>query len=285
MGKLLPIHGDYYLWLYVPNIAAASIFALLFAVMMILLSWRMYKTRSWFCGYFIAGCLMEFVGYCARAAAANHTDRIGPYVIQNMFILVAPTLFAATTYMCLGRLIRLVGGEEYSIVNPRKMTAVFVTGDLISFMLQGGSAYPSILSQTYPLWAKITKAMIIGGLAIQVVCFSLFALSAIIFHKRIRRYPTARSCANDVNWLQSLYMLYCLSLLIFIRSVFRLVEYSLGKTALSSEWTLYIFDTVPMFLVTVFFFFRYPGNLASKAKDWEGLELQVGGEPLVAGSK
>jgi hypothetical protein len=230
---------------------------------------------------------VEFVGYCARASASNHTDRIGPYVTQNLFILLPPALFAATIYMCLGRIIRLVGGDQYSVIKPRRLTAVFITGDLLSFWVQGGSAYPSILGQTKPIWATIAAAMIIGGLAIQLISFGLFFLSAIIFHRRIHRNPTRRSFEVDPKWVHGLYMLYSISLLIILRSIFRLVEYCLGTTgvALSTEWTLYVFDSVPMFLVAIIFFFKYPSNLVPESDGSVQLEGQIVGETLISGSK
>jgi hypothetical protein len=38
---------------------------------------------------------------------------------------------------------------------------------------------------------------------------------------------------------------------------------------MSHEWTLYVFDSVPMFLVTVIFFTRYPRNMIHKPDDNE----------------
>lgn len=211
-----------------------------------------------------------------------------PYVIQNLFILLPPTLFAATIYMCLGRIIRLVGGERYSVIKPSRLTKVFVLGDVVSFMVQGGSAYPSIAGQTNATWATIAVAMIIGGLAIQVISFGLFSISAIVFHRRIHQSPTRRSFEVDPKWVHGLYMLYSISLLIFLRSIFRLIEYCLGTTgvALSTEWTLYAFDSVPMFLVTVIFYLKYTSNLIPSSYDGMQLESHAtAGETLIASSK
>lgn len=58
MTKLEPTKGGYYLWQYVPSIAAAVIFLLLFLGMTALISWRMYKTKTWFCLPFAIG------GFC-----------------------------------------------------------------------------------------------------------------------------------------------------------------------------------------------------------------------------
>jgi hypothetical protein len=58
-------------------------------------------------------------------------------------------------------------------------------------------------------------------------------------------------------------MLYGVSGLIMIRSIFRVVENLMGNDGypLSHEWTLYIFDSVLMLLVTVIFYIRYPSKL------------------------
>jgi hypothetical protein len=71
-------------------------------------------------------------------------------------------------------------------------------------------------------------------------------------------------------------MLYAVSVLIIIRSVFRVVEYAFGNDGypLAHEWTLFIFDSVPMTLVTAIFFFRYPSNLAQKLDDDAAIQLE-----------
>lgn len=59
-----------------------------------------------------------------------------------MLILVAPPLFAASIYMTLGRLIREIGAETASLVHIKWLTKIFVAGDVISFVLQCGGAFP-----------------------------------------------------------------------------------------------------------------------------------------------
>jgi phosphate/sulfate permease len=66
MPTLQPYHGqtrDVYLWHYVPNIAAAIAFAVLFALATAVHAWKMIKTAMWFCAPFIAG------GICASCPA------------------------------------------------------------------------------------------------------------------------------------------------------------------------------------------------------------------------
>lgn len=193
---VLETHNGYYLWKYIPSIAAAVIFAILFAVAMLAHFWKIYTTQARFCLAFAIGCFcrfipklsprsllmatVEFVGYCARASAHNKTGKLMPYIFQNFFILVAPALFAASIYMTLGRIIRSVKAEKHSLVRVTRLTKTFVLGDVMSFLVQGGSAGLMFQSST----VKIGEAMVVAGLFIQIVMFGLFAITAMIFQVR-----------------------------------------------------------------------------------------------------
>lgn len=198
--------------------------------------------------------------------AHSNTTTMGPYIVSNIFILLSPTLFAASIYMTLGRIIRCIGGEHLSVIKVSRLTKTFVWGDVLSFIVQGNSSSLSILG--HDTWAKVA---VIGGLAIQLLSFSIFWLTAIIFEKRIRRSPTPESLLPGIPWKKSLYMLYAVSALVMIRSIFRVIEYVLGNNGypLAHEWTLYMFDSIPMFIVMVVFLIWYPSELQA-SKDMEG---------------
>lgn len=66
MAVLEPYRGNYYLWNYLPSVPAAVIFILLFLAMTTLVSWRMYKTKTWFCVPFTIGGFCEFNASCSR---------------------------------------------------------------------------------------------------------------------------------------------------------------------------------------------------------------------------
>ena len=57
-------------------------------------------------------------------------------------------------------------------------------------------------------------------------------------------------------------MLCSVSALVLIRSVFRAIEYIQGHDGylISHDWTLYVFDTLPMLLVMLLFYLWYPGS-------------------------
>lgn len=57
--------------------------------------------------------------------------------MQNLLILIAPALMAASIYMILGRIILLTQGEQHAIIKRRWLTKIFVAGDVTSLLLQG----------------------------------------------------------------------------------------------------------------------------------------------------
>jgi len=89
------------------------------------------------------GNIVETIGYVARAINAKQTPNWSttPYAIQSLLLLLAPPLFAASIYMILGRIIRLINGDALSLVRPKWLTKTFVFGDVISFLVQSGGEF------------------------------------------------------------------------------------------------------------------------------------------------
>lgn len=64
-GELLPYKDDFYLWSYVPNMAAAAIFTVIFFLLSLAHTWKMYRYRMWFCLPFVIG------GYCKSPKSSS----------------------------------------------------------------------------------------------------------------------------------------------------------------------------------------------------------------------
>ncbi|GIK05410.1 hypothetical protein Aspvir_009519 [Aspergillus viridinutans] len=261
MAELQSYKG-YYLWHYVPSKAAAVIFALLFLAATLYHVWKIWRMKTYFCICFALGGFFEFVGYCARASAHDKTGRMMPYCIQSVYILLGPALFAATIYVVLGRIIRAVRGEQYSLIRINWLTKVFVTGDVLSFVVQEGAA---------GMMGKI----VVGGLLIQVIMFGFFLITAIVFQSRMRRHPRGLSTSVDIPWKSHLRTLHVVGLLIMVRSVFRVAEFAMGNDGylLKHEWTLYVFDATLMWIVMVVFAYNYPGDINTSLKSLESVGL------------
>jgi len=64
--------------------------------------------------------------------------------MQILLLLVAPALVAASIYMVLGRIIALVEGECHSPIRQKWLTKLFVSGDVLSFLMQAtGKSSPN----------------------------------------------------------------------------------------------------------------------------------------------
>ena len=130
----------YLLYNYKPSLPAAVIFVVLFLIATLLHVFLAYKHKTKFLAAFIIGGLMEAIGYATRAVNAHQSPNYStmPYALQSLFILLAPSLFAASIYMILGRIIRLTHGDSRSIIGPSRLTKIFVLGDVLSFLIQSG---------------------------------------------------------------------------------------------------------------------------------------------------
>jgi hypothetical protein len=206
---------------------------------------------------------VEFVGYVGRALSHSDQWKLGPYIIQSLLLLVAPALFAASIYIILGRIILMTDGEPHSMIRLKWLTKVFVTGDVISFLLQGGGG--GIQSSGTESAMKTGEKLIIAGLFVQLAFFGFFVVIAGLFHARLQRYGPASMLVDlgTLPWKRHLLALYASSALILVRSVFRVIEYLMGNAGylLRHEVFLYVFDAVLMLAVMIIFNFVHPSEV------------------------
>lgn len=188
---------------------------------------------------------------------------------------MAPALFAASIYMVLSRLARSVHGERHLVIKPRWLTSLFVCGDVFSFLVQaaGGSL---LASDSFS--KQSAQNIILAGLFIQILLFGLFAVTTVIFHVRMRKWPSAASSGAGTNagvpWQRIVFMMYTVSGLIMVRSISRVIDYIMGHAGylLTHEWTLYVFDSLFMLLTMLVFVLWYPGRLTAPAHEWNNVE-------------
>ncbi|WYZ42087.1 hypothetical protein EsH8_V_000982 [Colletotrichum jinshuiense] len=109
------------------------------------------------------------------------------------------------------------------------------------------------------------KYVILVGLAIQIIFFGFFFIVTIAFHRRIIREPTTVSRHTDIPWRSYILVLYTVSALILVRSVFRVAEYAMGKDGelMSKEIYIYIFDSLLIFICVVIFNIWHPSRVVS----------------------
>lgn len=126
---------------------------------------------------------------------------------------------------------------------------------------------------------KIGQDVIIGGLFVQLLFFGCFIVTSGLFHRRMRAAPTARSTEPAVRWQTYLATLYVTGLLIWVRSLFRVIEFIEGNDGplMRSEVWVFVFDGLLMLVVLVWMNWFHPGEigllLRGDAPIRNGLEL------------
>lgn len=141
------------------------------------------------------------------------------------------------------------------------------------------------------------RNVVVSGLVIQIIFFSLFMLTTSMFHYRILhpfqshpprlphifcRSPTSATSSLTFGKLmyqhqpfpysQYLYTIYFASILILTRSLFRIVEFVGGHAGslMTVEWYLYVFDALLMFGVMVSLNVRHPGMIGARDLERRG---------------
>ncbi|KAI0880918.1 RTA1 like protein [Annulohypoxylon maeteangense] len=269
---------------YKPSMVAAVIFIILFAISTLVHIVMLIRKRTWYFIPFVIGCLFETVGYIGRALSSpeypNFTTK--PYIIQSVLLLLGPTLYAASIYMILGRLVVHLDADSYSLIKPKWLTKFFVLGDLISFFAQGGGG--GILTQAKSLDdVRRGENIIVGGLAIQILFFGFFMIVTLVFHRRISGRPTRTALTLNTPWRKLIIVLYVSSSLIMVRSIYRVAEYVMGSAGelQAKEVYLYVLDALPMFVVALSYNVFHPSRVVgreSKDQVMSVTSLEVLGE-------
>ncbi|KAK3616474.1 hypothetical protein LTR56_024723 [Elasticomyces elasticus] len=256
-----PEYFDFKLYRYNPSLGAAIAATLIFAVLTSVHLWLLVKAKTRYFVPFLIGGIFQTLGYAGRIWSHFDQDALGGFIMQAILILVAPALFAASIYMILGRLIRVLHAEHLSLIPIKWITRIFVTGDVIAFTLQaaGGGTQSGGSLEMYDLGEKI----IIAGLFIQIIVFGFFVATSARFHTRIVKSPTSVSANGRIAWTRHLYVLYATSALILVRSIFRVVEYLQGNDGylISHEVFIYVMDALLMAAVMAAFALWYMADL------------------------
>lgn len=192
--------ADFEFYHYSPSLAAAIIFTLLFIATTALHTYQLIRTRTLYMIPFLIGGFFQSIGYIARAVSATQKNgewTLGPYIVQSTLILVAPALFAASVYMHLGRVVRMVNGGQtdekllFGLIKTTWLTKVFVAGDVISFMMQAGGGGLMATENV-----DTGETLVLGGLGVQIAFFGLFVFTGVTWNLKMR----SRNSVSRVSW-------------------------------------------------------------------------------------
>ncbi|EPS43993.1 hypothetical protein H072_2017 [Dactylellina haptotyla CBS 200.50] len=230
-----------------------------------------FRYRAWFITVLLLAGIMQTFGYLARLFSARDVQNRGLYIAQFVLVVLAPLFTAAGDYIILGRLLERVlpGGRRAKTLGlpARWITWIFVTSDIISFVMQGlGAAIISANTDgKNPAAQERGTHIIMAGLVVQIAFFSFFVCAVIRFDLK------TRAAFPNVKWRTLVYCLYLSCTLILIRSIYRTVEFAQGWNGylMGHEVYFYVLEALPMLPCLLIFNIFHPSKYLPEPKSAE----------------
>ncbi|EER37127.1 RTA1 domain-containing protein [Histoplasma capsulatum var. duboisii H88] len=244
-------------WLYCPSVEAAILFTSLYAVTLLAHIVQWFTCRKKFCWVIVMAVLWETGGFAMRVVSAKKIYGLWHFIPQQLLIILAPVWLNAFVYMVLGRMIYFYIPEKKIFgISAQRITLVFVLLDVFSMFVQSSSA--SLMSSDSSNVAKMGVNIYMGGIGLQEFFIIMFLFLAGRFQYLMNKIEVYQP--QHLPWRRLLYTLYVVLLLITIRIIYRLIEFSKGmETGLATnEKAFYLLEAVPMFLGFVLFNIVHP---------------------------
>ncbi|KAF4637771.1 hypothetical protein G7Y89_g290 [Cudoniella acicularis] len=246
---------------YSPSLDVAIVVSALWSLAFILTAIQWFRYKSWVWLVMVLASAMEPAGYISRCLSIKSPTNKSLYIVQFALVVLAPVLMAGACYVVF-------------------LTPLFVTADIIALFLQliGTVIVTSVTTGTSDAVSKANKGKRIAqiGVAVQLAFFGLFSIIAVRFNFTSKRFSKAfeerlslqavgsgsaegeeeggegssksvkyvrvdgRERLVKRNWQAILRVTNIASVLILIRSVYRMVDFSLGRTGYTSshEWCI-----------------------------------------------
>lgn len=221
---------------YQPSLGANFFFLAWFAILGVaqfVLGLR-YKTWTYWIAMTLA-CLFQVIGYIGRVMLHNVWNQLG-FKIQIVFLIVGPAFNAAALYLVLKH-IALGFGSKYSRIPPRWYTYIFITGDIVSLVLQaaGGALAASATTKYDTTGQETGNDLMLTGVSWQVFTLLVFGIAALdyILRRRaaIRTDPLGHEATIILKSLKFRLFAMGVSAAYFavsIRCIYRIVEMASG---------------------------------------------------------
>ncbi|UPK97500.1 hypothetical protein LCI18_008435 [Fusarium solani-melongenae] len=237
------------IWMYNPSFALAIIGTIVYSIIFLVISYlTLIKYRAWFFIVVVIGSAIEVAAYILRSYSAKNQSEIGPFVNTLTFTVLAPVFIAAGNYLLISRLILAVlppSRHRILKIPGRRLTPIFVACDIVAFLVQGSGSGIASSDNWQGQMEKIGRNVLIGGLAFQLIAFSLFLCVFRRFHVLANRMAVDGA---PNGWQKVVLAVYVSSSLIMVRCIYRVCEFAEGMNgyAFRNEWLFWVFESLPM---------------------------------------
>lgn len=226
--------------------------------------------------------IWETAGFALRTAGTQDLFQLGFFIPSSMLIVLAPLFLNAFIYMVLARMIHFFIPDRRCFgISATKLSRIFVSLDIFAFLVQASSS--SLMSSTDPKVSRIginvceflsslskctpsssfadSSLTDMGGIGLQELFMLIFTGLAIQFQRKMNQLEAVEPIS--FRWRPLLYSLYAGLVLITVRIIFRLIEYSSGVDSglVKVEAPFYVLEALPMFVAIGIFTIWHPGKV------------------------
>ncbi|KAF7370055.1 RTA1-like protein [Mycena sanguinolenta] len=258
---------------YIPHEYVAIIFLALFGLSTALHIGQATYYRMWW--LFPTACLCglgELVGWGGRLWSSFSPSLSDPYMMQITTTIISPTPLIAVNFILLSRIVTRLG-PCYSRLTPRWYTILFLSCDIVALVIQGAGGGIASSANTLS-GANLGANIMLAGIVFQFVAIVVYSTLAGDF---LRRYHVDRPVRGtsvdrgvmDPKLKTMIAALAFSTLVLFIRSIYRIIELATGWNGRVIETEVY-FNVLDGGMVTLAIFtinFAHPGRLLGSGND------------------
>ncbi|GAB7353858.1 hypothetical protein MBLNU459_g4219t3 [Dothideomycetes sp. NU459] len=246
-------------WSFCPDPVPAILFAALFGLTTIVHLAQGIHYRKWYTIVIIISGGLQTATFVLRTLSIYNPTQELLYALWFCLILIAPVWTNAFVYMIMGRLVyNFVPDKKIAKIKAHRFGLYFILLDIVAFLVQVYGAASASGTDLTVKQIMLGIHIYMGGVGFQQACIIFFMALAFFFHRELRRQPETDEMRSA---LRMLYVLYAVLILITVRIIFRLIEYSSGITSSipNHEAFMYCFDSLPMFVALVLLNIVHPG--------------------------
>ncbi|KAI9761288.1 MAG: hypothetical protein M4579_001078 [Chaenotheca gracillima] len=238
-------------------ITAIVVFTLSFVAHLV----QVIKYRTWYFVPLSVACVMEIVGYVLRSLSAKSDPYNLPYfIVQYFFIIVAPVLISASIYVCLTKLIEWAHHEGFKTdrLKPKLILWGFIGADVVTTIAQVAGAALIGSAESNRKSPDVPNDIVLAGLAFQTFAFTIFLVVFVVLSVQVR--SAFRSIGVFVV------ALLVSSLLVYLRTIFRLAETSQGVFGylMVHEALFAALEFVPIVVAVCILAIFHPGRMLGR---------------------
>ncbi|KAJ6584374.1 RTA1 like protein-domain-containing protein [Mycena capillaripes] len=244
--------------MYCPSFPAAVLFSVLFGLTTIAHIIQAIHYRKKFCWVVIMAGLWETAGLVLRVFSVLHTTSTAFGEPSQILILLAPLWINAFLYVLMSRIVHFFVPEKHVAgISARRLSLCFVLLDITAFLMQAGGGL--IINSDTPRIALMGIHIYMGGIGLQQVFILGFVALVVRFHYKMNRLGGS----TGTEWKRPLYVMYASLILITIRIIFRLIEFSSGvySPLTMHEAPFYCLEATPMFIALLLWNVWHPGQV------------------------